>query len=256
VRPGDAQHQTAGVARAAADTPSQRTARLRAALRGLHESADRAIREPDNPILRIGFSVEATFIDDLIDRERKAGGIGPQVALAQRALDREIGRVHAVWRAADAGPQVAAMVRQLDVLTRDAAKASGARTTAELNAFKKAHLADIKYAGQRWLVDRTLGRSGAVIVSRGVRNVPLRNAVEALYRYGAKIGDGSTADALIAEARAGCRGGACTHWIKAVEVRKRLTNIRTQQPLSDVERQIAGELIDALSRAIRAAGGT
>lgn len=255
VRSGDAQHRTAAIARAAADTPSQRTARLRAALRGLHESADRAIRKPHDPILRIGFSVEATFIDELIDGERKAGGIGPQVALAQRALDREIRRVHAVWRAADAGPQVAAIVRQLDGLTVDAAKASGARTSTELNAFKKAHLADIKYAGRRWLVENGVGRQGAVIISRGVRHARLRRVIEQLYRPGAKVGDGGTADKLLDEVRAGCRAVGCEHFKKANERRLGLLTILSEEPLSATERGITGELVGALTKAIRAAGG-
>jgi hypothetical protein len=250
----DVQDRTAGVA-SAADTRARRIARLRASVRMLREAADATVRDPANPIHRIGFTLQADLLGELIRLERKAGGIGPQVALAQRVLDSEIRRVNAAWRAADAGPQVAAMVRQLDALTRDAAKASGKRTNAEINAFKASHLAEIKYAGRRWIVDRAVGRQGAVIISRGVRNARLRHTIEQLYRYGAKTGDGGTADALIAEVKAGCRGGACKHFLKAGERRAQLLRILSEERLSVTERQIAGELIGALTKAIRVAGG-
>lgn len=250
----DVQHRAAGLARAA-DTRAQRIARLSASMRTLRESADVAVRDPTNPIHRIGFTVEAMLVDELIRLEGKAGGIGPQVALAQRALDSEIRRVHAAWRAADAGPQVAAIVQQLEGLTRDAAKASGARTTAELNAFKKAHLSEIKYAGRRWIVDRKVNRQGAVIISRGVRNARLRDAIEQLYKYGARKGDGGTADALLSEVKAGCRQRACEHFVKATERRMQLLKILSEDRLTVTERQIAGELVGALTKAIRVAGG-
>jgi hypothetical protein len=251
-----AQHGAA-VSASAADTRAQRLAGLRASLRALHRAGDRSLAKPANPFLRLAFTMDviAAKVEILLSGGH-ANDLAREARLAQRVLEGEIRRVDAAWRVADAPPQVAAMVRQLDGLTVDAAKASGARTSAELNAFKKAHLADIKYAGRRWLVERAVGRQGAVIISRGVRNPRLRNAIAELYRYGAKVGDGGTADMLLAEVRAGCRGGACEHWIKAVERRRNLLNIGKREPLSAAERTITNELVGALTKAIRAAGGT
>jgi hypothetical protein len=184
-----------------------------------------------------------------------ANDLAREARLAQRVLEGEIRRVDAAWRVADAPPQVAAMVRLLDGLTVDAAKASGARTSAELNAFKKAHLAEIKYAGRRWLVENGVGRQGAVIISRGVHNARLRRVIEQLYRPGAKVGDGGTADKLLDEVRAGCRAVGCEHFKKANERRQGLLTILSEEPLSATERGVTGELVGALTKAIRAAGG-
>jgi hypothetical protein len=77
-----------------------------------------------------------------------------------------------------------------------------------------------------------------------------------MYRFPAKIGDGGTADALLSEVTAGCRRGDCEHFIKAVELRRNLLKIGRQVPLSGAERAITDELVSALTKAIKAAGGT
>lgn len=239
----------------AADTRSRRAATLLAAVRDLRRAADLSARKPANPILRIGFSTTVVVVKAAIRQARSVGGLTGQVNAAQLVLEREIRRVHGAWARAENEAQVAAAVRQLEALTIDAARASGARTAAQVNAFKRAHLADVRYASRRWLVEGKVGRQGAVIISRGVRNARLRRAIEALYRPGAKTGDGGTADKLLAEVRAGCRAGGCEHFIKAAERRASLMKILSEEPLSVTERRIAGELIGALNKAIRVAGG-
>ena len=251
----DAPHRMAGTAIAAGTSSS--LANLRAGLRDLRRAADRSVAKPKDPFRRLAFTVSVAAAKIQIELARNGGVPASQVVLAQRVLEREIRRVHNAWRAAEAGPQVAVIVRLLEGLTFDAAKASGARTTAELNAFKKTHLSEIKYAGKRWIVDRRLNRHGAVIISRGVRNARLRDAIEQLYKFSKnpQKGDGGTADALLSEVTAGCRGSACKHFIKATERRTQLARILKEEPLSVTERQIADELSGALTRAIRAAGG-
>jgi hypothetical protein len=251
----DAPHRIAGTA-IAGDTSSPALANLRAALRALHRAADSSVAKPEDPFRRLAFTVSVVAVNIDIALARDGSAPASQVRLAQRVLDIEVRRVHQAWRMADAGPEVAAIVRLLDGLTVDAAKASGARTTAELNAFKKAHLSEIKYAGTRWIVARQLNRQGAVIISRGVRNARLRGAIEQLYKYGAKEGDGGTADALLSEVKAGCRERACQHFVKAGERRTQLLKILSEENLTVTERQIAGELVGALTKAIRVAGGT
>jgi hypothetical protein len=246
------------VAAPSATTASSKrlAAELASSVRTFRVSAADTVREPDNPFLRIGFTAQRGLLASMIHEVRLAGGREAQAKAAELVLVRESRRVLAAWDAADHKGEVAAVVRQLDALSIDAAHASGARTDAELNAFKKAHLADVRYASRRWLVDRAVGRQGAVIISRGVRNARLRQAVESLYRPGAKIGDGGTADALLAEVRAGCRGRDCTHFLKAAERRASLLRILSEEALSPAERGITGELVGALTKAIRVAGGT
>jgi hypothetical protein len=250
----DAAHRIAGMARAAG-TSSPVLASLRIGLGNLHRAADQSAAKPADPFRRLGFTVSVVAVKIDIELARDGSVPASQVRLAERVLEREIRRVHHAWRVADAGPEVAAIVRLLDGLTVDAAKTSGGRTTAEINAFKQAHLSEIKYAGRRWIVDRKLSRQGAVIISRGVRNARLRDAIEQLYRYGAEKGDGGTADALLFEVKAGCRGRVCEHFVKAGERRTQLLRILSEESLTVTERHIAGELVGALTKAIRVAGG-
>jgi hypothetical protein len=240
---------------AAAATNRELLIQLAGSVRDLRRSADQTVREPSNPFFRINFTGQRALLSSLIGVVRRAGGLTREANAAQLVVAQENRRVRAAWDLADQPSEVAAAVQQLESLTADAAKASGARTNEEINAFKKAHLSDVRYAGRRWLVDRAVGRQGAVIMSRGVRNGPLRRAIESLYRPGAKVGDGGTADALLSEVKVGCRGGGCKHFLKAGERRASLIRILSEQPLSTTERQIAGELVGALTKAIRVAGG-
>lgn len=244
------------VASAATSETRDRVASLLAvAVRDFRRSADLSAQRPADAIRRLAFSANAALLKATIRQARAVAGLGGMADAAHLALVREMRRVHAVWKAADQKARVAAIVRQLESLSSDAARASGARSASEINAFKKAHLADVRFAGRRWLVERKIGRQGAVLISRGVGNPRLRNAIEQLYRPGAKIGDGGTAAALLAEVKAGCRGVACRHFRKASQYRQNLLTILSQERLTATERGITGELVGALTRSIRAAGG-
>ncbi|MCA1698071.1 MAG: hypothetical protein LC790_03880 [Actinobacteria bacterium] len=74
----------------------------------------------------------------MIRQVRSVGGLTRQANFAQIVLERETRRVHSAWREADTRAEVAAIGPRLEALTTDAARASGARTEAEINAFKKA----------------------------------------------------------------------------------------------------------------------
>jgi len=238
-----------------AENRRQVASRLTAAVRDFRRSANLSAQKPSDPIARLGFSTNAALLKAMIREARRVSGLSGLASAAENVLVREMRRVHDAWKAADQKAQVAALVRQLESLMGDAARASGARSQSEVDAFKRAHLADVRHAARRWLVDKKVNRQGAVFMSRGVRNARLRNAIEELYRYGAKVGDGGTADKLIAEVKAGCRVSTCEHWIKATGFRRNLLKILSEERLSPTERQIAGELIGALTKAIRVAGG-
>jgi hypothetical protein len=89
------------------------------------------------------------------------------------------------------------------------------------------------------LLRKKVNREGARLLT-SITNKPLSNLVKSNYRYGAKIGKGSTADALRDEVARGVKYGAKkSHYIKAQESIVRLNKILTQEPLSARERQIA-----------------
>jgi len=239
---------------ASAESRQQVALRLAASVREFRRSADVSVRRPGDAVYRLGFSANAAFLKAVIRHARATDGLSGIASAAEALLQHETRRVVAAWSEADRTAQVAAIVLQLESLTIDAARDSGARTVSEINVFKRAHLADVRYASRRWLVERRVGRQGAVLMSRGVRNERLRRAIEELYRPGAKTGDGGTADALLAEVKAGCRGAACEHFIKAGERRTQLLKILSEEPLSATERGITGELVGALTKALRIAG--
>jgi hypothetical protein len=100
------------------------------------------------------------------------------------------------------------------------------------------------------LLRKELNREGARLLT-SVRNKPLENLIVSNYRYGAKIGKGSTAEAVKREIATGVAWGTPkSHYIKAVESIKRLNKIITRETLSAREKQIATnirqELWDAL----------
>jgi hypothetical protein len=240
----------------ASDERRQRVAQqLAASVRELRRSADLSVQQPAVASYRRGVAKDAARLRAGIRAGLAVGGLARQATRAQIVLERETRRVRGAWREADARARVAAVAVRLEALTRDAARASGARSDAELSAFEKAHEGDARYAGQRWLVDRAVNRQGAVIMARGVRNARLRGAIEELYRPGARVGDGGAADALLVEAGAGCRSIGCDQFVDAVDRRRQLLRIRTREPLSATEQGIVDELLGTLTKAIRAAGG-
>jgi len=243
-------------AASASDERRQRVAaQLAAAVRELRRSADVSVQKPAVASYRIGFMKDAARLNVRIRAGLAVGRLARQASIAQIVLEREKRRVRGAWKVADAKARVAALAVRLEALTVDAARTSGLRTGAELNAFRKGHLPEIRYAGRRWLVDRAVNRQGAVIMARGVRNARLRGAIEELYRPDAKVGDGGIADALLVEAGAGCRSIGCGQFVNAFDRRKQLLRIRTNEPLTATEQGIADELLGTLTKAIRAAGG-
>jgi hypothetical protein len=92
------------------------------------------------------------------------------------------------------------------------------------------------------LLRRETNREGARLLT-SVTNRPLSNLIKSNYRYGARIGKGSTADALRDEVARGVKYGAKkSHYRKAQESIKRLNKILNNEPLSGRERQIAGNI--------------
>lgn len=243
-----------------ADTGNQLQVRatltLRAVSRQLRRSVDLSIQTPGDTLRRI-FAIAAQGDMVVAIRDARRVGLHALANVSQRILRSEKARLEKAWREADLrdSPEVQSIVQILNEITIAAATRSGARTTSEINRFKNAHIRDIEYAGRRHLLDQAVGRTGAVLIARGVRNPHLREAIEQLYRYGARIGDGGSADALLSEVRAGCRTVDCKHFIKAFGRRTSLIKVLSRERLSVTEREIAGQLIGDLNKAIRAAGG-
>jgi hypothetical protein len=100
------------------------------------------------------------------------------------------------------------------------------------------------------LLRKETNREGARLLT-SVKNTPLSNLIKSNYRYGARIGKGSTADALRDEVARGVKYGAKkSHYKKAQESIRRLNKILDTESLSARESQIAtnirGELYQTL----------
>ncbi len=92
------------------------------------------------------------------------------------------------------------------------------------------------------LLRKQTNREGARLLT-SVTNKPLSNLIKSNYRHGARIGKGSTADALRDEVARGVKYGAKkSHYKKAQESIRRLNRILNDEPLSGRERQIAGSI--------------
>jgi hypothetical protein len=92
------------------------------------------------------------------------------------------------------------------------------------------------------LLRKQTNREGARLLT-SVTNKPLSNLIKSNYRYGARIGKGSTADALRDEVARGVKYGAKkSHYKKAQESIRRLNRILDDESLSARERQIAGNI--------------
>jgi hypothetical protein len=83
-----------------------------------------------------------------------------------------------------------------------------------------------------------------------VSNERLRKAVDELYRPGAKIGSGSTADAIRYELKSGRKIGGRSHIIKGRERLRQLERILTQENLSADDSATARTLAEDLRRAL------
>ena len=92
------------------------------------------------------------------------------------------------------------------------------------------------------LLRKQTNREGARLLT-SVVNRPLSNLIKSNYRYGARIGKGSTADALRDEVARGVKYGAKkSHYKKAQESIRRLNRILNDEKLSAREQQIAGNI--------------
>ena len=136
----------------------------------------------------------------------------------------------------------------------NAAQLAGFRTREDLDQFIKAHRQDI-VDGYNAVARGETNYTGGQYIARGARDPDLRQTIKQLYRKTAKVGDGGTADKLISEVKAGCRGAGCEHWIKANERRRNLITILSKDTLTADDRKIAGELLGALNKAIAKAKG-
>ena len=97
---------------------------------------------------------------------------------------------------------------------------------------------------------KDLNREGARLLT-SVRNRPLENLIVSNYRYGAKVGNGSSAAKLREEVATGVPWGAPgSHYIKAVESISRLNKILRRETLTARERQIATNIRQELWEAL------
>lgn len=83
-------------------------------------------------------------------------------------------------------------------------------------------------------------------------NQKAKNIVDQLYRPGAEIGDGGTADALIYEAKTGNKVGGKKHYDKAIQRVKNIERVLREEKLSDTERNLLKSLLKKLKEAIEA----
>jgi len=81
-------------------------------------------------------------------------------------------------------------------------------------------------------------------------NEKLKNTIKELYRPGASIGDGSTADAIRYEVSTGKLIGGKSHVQKGLERLKNLENILKRKDLNDEDKKIAKKLYDDLADAL------
>jgi len=84
-----------------------------------------------------------------------------------------------------------------------------------------------------------------------VFNQKLKNAINQIYRPGAKIGDGGLADAIRHEIQTGELVGGKSHLIKGEERIKNLENILKSQDLNSTDKAIAQNLLNDLKNAMK-----
>lgn len=79
----------------------------------------------------------------------------------------------------------------------------------------------------------------------------LKNQIKELYRPGAVVGDGGTADALREENKTGKKVGGKSHATKARERLRALQKISLKRGLSDSDKSITNDLINDLEDALK-----
>jgi len=81
-------------------------------------------------------------------------------------------------------------------------------------------------------------------------DLSLKNTIRELYRPGANVGDGGTADAIRKEIKTGIPVGGRSHIIKGKERLKNLENIINKKELSRKDKLIAIKLYKDLKKAL------
>jgi len=89
------------------------------------------------------------------------------------------------------------------------------------------------------------------VIMESVSNPKLKNAVDQIYRPGAKVGDGGLADAIRHELTAGELVGGKSHIQKGFERVKNLENILAKENLSQTEREITQKMLSDLKDALK-----
>ena len=87
-----------------------------------------------------------------------------------------------------------------------------------------------------------------------VSNEKLINCIKEMYRPDAVIGDGGLADAIRYEIRTGQLVGGKSHIQKGTERVTNLENIIAKQSLTDIDMQIANQLLNNLKNALKLGG--
>lgn len=85
-------------------------------------------------------------------------------------------------------------------------------------------------------------------------NQSLKNQIAELYRPGANVGDGGTADALREEIKTKKLVGGKSHYIKAKERVRALKKLIGRRTLSSGDEKLAKSLIDDLENALKGWG--
>jgi len=102
----------------------------------------------------------------------------------------------------------------------------------------------------RELANKGAGKSTRETLLEAASNQKLKNAIDQIYRPGAKTGDGGLADAIRHELQTGQLVGGKTHLIKGPERVRNLENILKNQNLSPSDKAIAEKLLNDLKNAL------
>ena len=96
---------------------------------------------------------------------------------------------------------------------------------------------------------KSRSRKGQELLSKA-KDSKLKNTIGELYRPGASVGDGGTADAIRQEKKTGKPVGGKSHIMKGRQRLKNLENLLKRKDLSDSDRAIAKQLYDDLKDAL------
>ncbi len=100
------------------------------------------------------------------------------------------------------------------------------------------------------LANKEMSTKGKELLEKA-ENEKVKNVIKELYRAGAEIGDGGTADAIRHELATDKLVGGKSHVKKGKERLKNLENILKKRNLQDSDKQIVKELYDDLKDALK-----